>query len=431
MGRQIKAIYKKAESSFNNPEHQKKWQGGIGILVMVVFVLSSVLFNKTVQAVNQSGYGYYGYSSGTYGYAGTMNTLTTSDSLPSAPTAFTATTPTAGSLTTATATLSWTAPTTTTSGSLIATGSGSISTYYVYYSTSSLSSCTGTTYTSSTSASASLTGLNSSTVYYVAICAEDNNGNDSSALTSSFTTAAVSGSGSVNSGSGSAASIGVTPKATTTVVPNQLASVPGTGEVTPLASTVATNADQLVAFLTANGLKAKLDIAAEAKNANLVTADLKEYKVVLSGQVKTIASNFITYGTSAATVKLGSGERRALLRDILDVLGDKANNADALLQLVEELTNGKKPSVRNLSKEQKQVPVLLKLFQQLSGKAKPDFKNAKDDLAWNTLQYRTRFSRDLNAEKVGIAQFKKVISRTPRTPIDWAAVRAYGYALAK
>ncbi|MBI4281645.1 hypothetical protein HY625_02350 [Candidatus Uhrbacteria bacterium] len=244
-------------------------------------------------------------------------------------------------------------------------------------------------------------------------------------MTSSFTTAAVSGGS--GGGTGPAASVGVTPPAPV-VVPVVPVVV---NEVRAVATAIVQDVSQLISLLKALGLTVARDVKAETAAAKSALADAKEFKVTLSAGVNTVVANFIAYGTSGATAKLGSGERRAVTRDAFDTLGDVANNSDKLLTFIEEIANGKKPSIRNLSKENKQVPAALKLFQQLTGKAKPDFKNAKEDLAWNTLQYRVRFPRDLNAEKVGIARFKKVTGLTPKTTLQWAAVRAYGYVIAK
>ena len=110
------------------------------------------------------------------------------------------------------------------------------------------------------------------------------------------------------------------------------------------------------------------------------------------------------------------------MRDQLETLGSIS------LTALEQLANGEKPTVRNLPKEQGQVGKVLAIFIKLTGH-RPNFKNANEDLAWNTLMYRVRFVRDLNVEKQGIIKYKAIFSRTPTSPLDWAAVRAWGYAL--
>lgn len=148
----------------------------IGIAMFVLFIVGSVLINTTVQALNQPS-GYYGYYGGSYGYnSGTAS----SDSLPSAPTSLTI-----NSVNLTTATISWTAPTTTING----TSLDNLNDYTVRTSTSSISDCTGGTDTGDTAVSNNLTGLTADTTYFVAVCANDTNKNQSAALTGSFDTA--------------------------------------------------------------------------------------------------------------------------------------------------------------------------------------------------------------------------------------------------
>src|SRR3989339_1353396 len=87
------------KKSMNDPRNRKTWHNGIGIIVFALFVLSSFVVNRTVQALNLAA-GNYGYYGGTYGYNAST---TSSDAVPSAPTSLSA------SVTQTTASLSWTA----------------------------------------------------------------------------------------------------------------------------------------------------------------------------------------------------------------------------------------------------------------------------------------------------------------------------------
>ncbi len=152
--------------------------------------------------------------------------------------------------------------------------------------------------------------------------------------------------------------------------------------------------------------------------------------MTLVAVVKTVAANFVSYGTSSVTVALGSGERLAVVRDLFDTLVSAiASDASKLLLVAEQISNGQKPTVRNIAKERGQVNTMLPAFQKLTSREAPNFKNAKDDLAWNTMLYRVRFKRDLAKERVGITKFKATFKKTPKTPADWAIVRAWAYAL--
>ncbi|MDO8505572.1 MAG: hypothetical protein Q7S48_03270, partial [bacterium] len=367
----IQRLSANLKKSFQDPLSKKTWQSGIGLSVFTLFVLSSIIVGgRSVHALNQA-VGYYGYYSGTYGYNGST---TSSDQVPSAPSALSS-----SSVASTTATVSWTAPTTTTNATAIATGGGSISSYKFHYSTSSLSSCSGGTSSTPTSASESLTGLTANTTYYVAVCATDNNVNDSSALTGSFTTTAATGGNSGGGGGG-----GATGPTYPTGTPS--AAAPGTSLPTPTATVTS------------------------VKNS------AAEFGVTLSTVQVDLVSSFITNGTTAATVKLGSGERLALVRDQLETLGRVDVTA------LEQLAAGQIPTARNLSKEQAQVGKVLTAFVKLTGH-RPNFKIAKENIAWNTMMYRIRFSRDLNKERAGITVFRSIYAgRTPTSPLDWAVV---------
>ncbi|MBI4135630.1 fibronectin type III domain-containing protein [Candidatus Uhrbacteria bacterium] len=395
---------------FNDPQQKRRWQGGLGLLVFALFVLSSVVVSRTVQALNLAA-GNYGYYGGTYGYNAST---TSSDAPPAAPTALTT-----SSGTTTSVSLSWTAPTLTTLGTAISTGSGSIGRYLINYSTSSLSDCSGGTSTESTSASISLTGLTAGTTYYVGICAEDNNLNNSTALTGSFTTqSSGGGTSSVASGGGGAVSTGPTyPTGAVTAAPAAAA------PAAPVAVGVLSDAAQLAAQIGV-----ARDTAAEASSSTKVSSSASEFGLTLAAAQVTQATNFVTYGISIATQKLGSGERLALVRDAFDTLGRFPNNPTAFF---EEVATGKKPSERNLTKEVGQAGVARdRYWRQITGRSAPNFKVAADDLAWNTLLYRIRFERNLDKERIGIGKFRTVFKRLPASPIDWAAVKAWGYVLA-
>ncbi|MCX6715069.1 MAG: hypothetical protein NTX72_04605 [Candidatus Uhrbacteria bacterium] len=161
-----------------------------------------------------------------------------------------------------------------------------------------------------------------------------------------------------------------------------------------------------------------------AKYKALVKSDALAFKVGLTDAQQTTIANFVTYGASTATVKLGSGERRAVVRDYLETVG----RSDVIWDDVQRMSTGQKLVNRNLAKEQAQVNNVLANFKKMVGHT-PNFKVPAEDIAWNTMMYRIRFPRDLNLEKQGITKFKTLYNRIPSTPMDWSIVRALGYAL--
>ncbi|MCX6740500.1 MAG: Ig-like domain-containing protein [Candidatus Parcubacteria bacterium] len=164
----------------------------------------------------------------------------------------------------------------------------------------------------------------------------------------------------------------------------------------------------------------------EARYRILVLADAKEFGLTLTEAQLDAIVNFIVYGNSTATIKFGSGERRAIIRDYFETVV----RADVVWSDIELMATGHKPIYRNLAKEQAQVGRVLATFKTMFGHA-PNFKDAKDDLAWNTMMYRIRFARDLVKERLGILKFREMFGHSPVNPLAWSTVRAWGYIFAQ
>ncbi|MFA6534001.1 MAG: Ig-like domain-containing protein [Patescibacteria group bacterium] len=269
------------------------------------------------------------------------------------------------------------------------------------------------------------TNVQAGVSYTYIIRAKDNAGNyANSAEISATPTAAVNNNNNNNGGGGGGAAPATPATPATPAVPTVSPAVPATPATpaTPASASTTADPDNLEEVLAA--VNAVRDETAEAKYTKLITADVKEFKLTATAEGKTPLTTFVVYGISDATKKLGAGERRALLRDYLETVG----RTDVVWSDVELMANGQKPVKRNLAKEQAQVTKVLATFKTLVGH-NPNFQNPAEDLAWNTLMYRIRFSRDLVKEKAGIVEFKAKFGKVPTTPLGWAAVRAAGYAL--
>lgn len=239
-------------------------------------------------------------------------------------------------------------------------------------------------------------------------------------------TRGLNSGGGGGGGGGSGSGNSVNPPAATPAVP----ATPATPTVTPAtpatpavpASSSLLNPSDLNSVLA--GMEVARDVTTENKYSPLVTSDLKQFGVTATSEQKSPMINFVTYGISTATKALGSGERRALLRDYLETVG----RAEVIWSDVEKMADGQKPVNRNLKNEQAKVSQVLATFKTIVGHT-PNFKNAKEDLAWNTLMYRIRFDRDLSKERAAIAVYKAKFGKNPSSTLSWAAVRALGYAL--
>ncbi len=248
------------------------------------------------------------------------------------------------------------------------------------------------------------TAVTAGTTYKYLVRAQDISGNADTNLTSLSVT--------VTAG----ASVSTPAPVTATTPPPATVTPPATTTVTPPAATPSPTTPATCSP----------SIAGCALQPSKVMESAAEFGIALNATDDSALTNFVTNGTSQATVKLGSGERLAVVRDILETLGR------ASVRAIEQISAGEKPTDRNLAKEQAQVNKALPLFKKMLGVSRaPNFKNTNEDLAWNTLMYRIRFDRDLKKEQKGIVRFKKVMGKNPSSPLDWAAVRAYGYKLAK
>jgi len=244
-------------------------------------------------------------------------------------------------------------------------------------------------------------------------------------VTSSVSSALYTISSGGGGGGGGASGTPSTPVETPVVTPPVTTPV-----VTPTPSTSAApvsvlihDPSKLAELLAAMG--ATENPAEAAKYKALVKSDALEFNIGLTDAQIDAITNFITYGASSETKKLGAGERRAVIRDYFQTVG----RADVVWDDIQRLTTGQKPIKRNLANEQAQVDRVLANFKLIVGHQPPNFKDAAEDMAWNTMMYRIRFPRDLVKEVVGINKFKKIYNRDPKTPLEWSIVRALGYVL--
>lgn len=178
-----------------------------------------------------------------------------------------------------------------------------------------------------------------------------------------------------------------------------------------------TNRDALLA-----ALGVMRDTSAETRALSGVRSDAREFGVMISDAQANRLALFIAYGLSSETRRLGEGERRALIRDMLETM----QRADLNAEDMQRLTVGQIPLMRNLNVERQQLPRVRQTFRTLYGHD-PNFQNVEENLAWNTLMYRIRFRRDLVLEQQGIREFRSIFGRSPSSPFQWAAVRVQGY----
>lgn len=232
---------------------------------------------------------------------------------------------------------------------------------------------------------------------------------DTSSGTVSMTVTTVTGGGATTAPGSSGGGGGTTTVTPVFVAPPAVSTVPvSVANPSPVAVSVATP-------WSLTGTPGPATVA-------LVNADYRAFGVMADAVSAAKMALFIEQGISSATVKLGSGERRALVRDALDTM----QRASIPLDDLERLATGAIPMTRNLASERARVNWALPTFRSIYGHA-PVFSNPEENLAWNTLMYRIRFTRDLVKERKGIQEFRRIFKRDPSTPATWAVVRVLGY----
>jgi hypothetical protein len=164
-----------------------------------------------------------------------------------------------------------------------------------------------------------------------------------------------------------------------------------------------------------------IDPALDVQIRAQIGRDASEFGQKVFGSQLDLYTQFVAQGLSETTERMGMGERRALLRDALQVIGYRATAEDFI-----RMADGQAPRTRVIQNEQRQLPEVRKTFRMIFGHD-PQFKNASENLAWNALMYRIRFSRDLTKERKGIQEFRRLFHRAPADPFQWAVVRVMGY----
>jgi len=304
--------------------------------------------------------------------------------------------------------------TSTQSVSLTASGSSAI----CYTTNSTTPSCaTATTCTTGTKYSSAISVSSTTTIKSAGCYADLTTG---PVATSTYTISSGGGGGGGGGGGTTLPSTPVTETpVTTTTTTTTTTTLPSTASTVAVAIQDPAKFDELLSSFNLTSKPADF-----AKYKPLVKSDALAFKVGLTDSQLTSITNFVTYGASPATIKLGSGERRAVIRDYLETVG----RSEVIWEDVQRMSTGQKLVNRNLAKEQAQVDRVLINFKKMVGHT-PNFKVLEEDIAWNTMMYRIRFPRDLVKEQTGIVKFKKLYSRIPSTPMEWSIVRALGYAL--
>ena len=145
----------------------------------------------------------------------------------------------------------------------------------------------------------------------------------------------------------------------------------------------------------------------------------------LSQRTQEALNNFITYGVDANTVKLGAGERAAVINSYKAAF-DKLPETEAELADAIKIANGRWPSITNKDAEEKAKAQFQKIYKRIA-----DMNNANDNAAVTVMAYGLRQkaeNRNLNSEKQGIQIFKVIYGHVPSSTRDWNTTQAITYS---
>ncbi|MBI4433251.1 hypothetical protein HY632_00610 [Candidatus Uhrbacteria bacterium] len=438
----------------STPKVRRQVQMVIGALFVAIFVVASFSVDRAVHALNQVA-GSYGFRSNV---EATYASDTSSDNIPNAPTSFSCETP---SRTSGTISCGWTAV----SQTVASTNYDNHSAYEIYYATSSSNAtrASGTRWgTANDSAlstrstnSTTLSGLTAGTTYFLTIYALDSNSNYSAA-SSTVSAIALSGGG----GGGSIFATPAVPATPATpAVPGVGPAVPATpatpaippsfviraptderlpGILSHLALARTTTEDQRATSLIQRVMTGLHDIGGTGRPAE-ITVDQRA-----------TLRNFVAYGVSGETNRIGSGERASAVENFARVFGEFPKTdvdyqaAHAMVICENGLPCG---DIKQIRRAEFAESDFLAEFQRINGRF--PCKGITDEKVcaaeWRALEILTYgykpLKRNLGLERKAIIAFKRMkyiedfkgrrevkqAGKGPTTIGHWNAVRACVY----
>lgn len=159
----------------------------------------------------------------------------------------------------------------------------------------------------------------------------------------------------------------------------------------------------------------------EIKYLKSMANDLKN----ISDKMKSAINDFITYGVDTNTVKLGAGERAAVINSYKAAFA-KLPETEAELTDAIKIANGRFPTVTSDKAETTAKEQFIKIYKRV-----PDLNNSKDNAAIKVMAYGLRQkaeNRNLNSEKAGIKIFNAIYGHTPSTTEEWNTMQAITYS---
>ncbi len=159
----------------------------------------------------------------------------------------------------------------------------------------------------------------------------------------------------------------------------------------------------------------------EIKYLKNINKDLSK----LNELMKEKLSQFMAYGVDDNTQKLGEGERAAVLYSYQQAFGNLPQT-DADLNDVVRIANGRWPSMKNKSAEEKATAKFKEIYQR-----DPNLNNPNDNAAVVIMAYGLRQkaeNRKLNSEQKGLKIFDDLFGKIPSSTEEWNTLQAITYS---
>ncbi|MDP2709527.1 MAG: CARDB domain-containing protein [bacterium] len=159
----------------------------------------------------------------------------------------------------------------------------------------------------------------------------------------------------------------------------------------------------------------------EVKYLKSLIQDVKK----VSDKALNAINNFITYGVDANTVKLGEGERAAVIHSYKSAF-NKLPETEAELADAIKIANGRWPGATNDQAEKRAKEQFRKIYKRIT-----DMNNTKDNAAVTVMAYGLRQkaeNRNLGSEKQGIITFQNIYGYHPATTEEWNIMQAITYS---
>jgi hypothetical protein len=154
-------------------------------------------------------------------------------------------------------------------------------------------------------------------------------------------------------------------------------------------------------------------------------SQLYESLPVKDGVPRDFAKQFITYGSDVNTVKLGKGERAAVINSYVQAYG-KFPETQGEIRDVLRIANGRFPATTNPQAELRARLVFQKIYDRV-----PNTNNANDNAAVAILTYGLKqqaVNRNLSSERSAIAIFRRIFNQDPVSTEEWNMVQTIAYS---